>query len=291
MSSLDLLLASRVAILGLGLMGGSLALALRGRCTGLIGVDPDPAAVEMARQHWVVDEAYEQPGPALSQADAVILAAPVGAILQLLRQLPDLHPGSPIVLDLGSTKTLINQVMAALPERFEAVGGHPMCGKESSSLANADPLLYQGAPFAFTPNGRTTGRARAFAVQLAQAVGAFPLWLEPEVHDRWVAATSHLPYLVSNALATVTPAEAAPLVGPGYRSATRLSVTPAGIMLDILASNQANVLEALGRLREQLASIEAQLAQGDFESLRESLERGAAQQKKIIPPVERGAWS
>lgn len=276
------LTSSRVAILGLGLMGGSLALALRGRCAGLLGVDPDPEALRLARERRVVDQASADPQELLPAADLIVLAAPVGAILNLIATLPDLHPGPALVIDLGSTKARICQALERLPERFETVGGHPMCGKETLSLANADPLLYHGAPFALTPLAGTTRRARQAAEELAQAVGAHPLWLDAASHDRWVAATSHLPYLVANALATATPAEAGLLAGPGYRSTTRLAATPTSMMLDILETNRANLLERLGRFREGIAALEQSLAAEDYSRLREQLERGAARQREVL---------
>jgi len=146
-----------------------------------------------------------------------------------------------------------------------------MCGKETSGLQNAAANLYQGAPFAFTPLARTTERAQGIAAQLARAVGAHSLWLEPETHDRWTAATSHLPYLVSVALTLATPQDCAPMIGPGFRSATRLAGSSTSMMLDILTTNQANVLEALARLRQQLDSLEAAVRDGDRQRLEESL--------------------
>jgi prephenate dehydrogenase len=272
----------RVGIVGLGLMGGSLALALRGRCAGLLGVDPDPAARQLALERSVVDRASAGPEGLLSEADIIILAAPVGAILELIPRLPDLHPGRPFVIDLGSTKVRICQALEALPERFEAVGGHPMCGKENLTLANADPDLYRGAVIAFTPIARTTGRARRAAETLAGAVGARPFWLAAEAHDRWVAATSHVPYLAGNALAAITPSEAAPLAGPGYRSTTRLAVTPGSMISDVLVTNRIEILEQLRRFQGRLTALEQALDLGNFETLNGLLEQGAARQKEIL---------
>jgi prephenate dehydrogenase len=269
-------------------MGGSLALALRGRCAALLGIDPDPSALSLAEERRVVDRASSHPEAILPEADVVIIAAPVGAILQLVQDLPDLHPGSPVVLDLGSTKAQVCQAYETLPSRFDPVGGHPMCGREVGTLANADPGLYRGAPFAFTPLARTTPRARSLVEQLARAAGARPLWLDPATHDRWVAATSHLPYLLASALASATPAEAAPLAGPGFRSASRLAATPAKMMLDVLATNQADILEALRRFRQELDHLEDELARGEFGLLLERLERSAAHQGEITGSQRRG---
>lgn len=276
------LATARVAIVGLGLMGGSLAMALRGHCARLLGVDPDEATLSLARGREVVDLASSDPAEILPQADVVILAAPVRAILQLVEALPALHPGGAIVLDLGSTKVEIAGAMARLPARFDPLGGHPMCGKEHASLANAEPGLFQGAPFAFSPLPNTSERARSLVVQLSQVIGARPVWLDAETHDRWVAATSHLPYLLASALAIATRPEFAPLVGPGFRSTARLAATSPAMMLEVLASNRENVLAALAGFREQLDELAGSLAREDIDSLRQRLEHGSALHKALI---------
>lgn len=272
---------ARVAIVGLGLMGGSLALALRGRCAGLLGIDPDPGTRELAREGRVVDELSAELDDRLAQADLIVLAAPVGAILRLLGELPQHHPGSPVVLDLGSTKAEIVAAMGALPERFDPIGGHPMCGKEKGSLRHADPRLYQGAAFALTPLERSGRQARRLAEELVLAVGARPLWIDPATHDRWVAATSHAPYLLANALAAATPLEAAALVGPGLRSTTRLAATPPGMIGAVLATNREEILAALARFRGRLELLEACLERSDFAGLQELLAHGAAQYQEL----------
>ncbi len=274
--------AARVAILGLGLMGGSLALALRGRCIHLTGIDPDPYTLSLAETLHLADDLAASPGKLLAQAEVVILATPVHTILDLLVQLPGLHPGPAVVLDLGSTKSEIVRAMAALPERFDPLGGHPMCGKEQSSLAQAEAGLFRNAPFAFVPLERTSPRARLLAERLAHLLGARSLWLDAERHDRWVAATSHVPYLVANALAGATPPECAPLAGSGFRSTARLAVSPEHVMMDILTTNSDNVLSACRRMRSRLEQIEQQLAAGDLTALRQTLAEGAANQRKIF---------
>jgi prephenate dehydrogenase len=272
----------QVAIIGLGLMGGSLALALRGKCALLLGVDPDPAVCRLAVQRGVVDRVAEDPAEVLPEATLVVLAAPVSAILSLLADLPHWHSGRAAVVDLGSTKLAITSAMQALPERLEPVGGHPMCGKESSSLAQAQADLFQGAAFVLTALPNSTPVALKLATELVEAVGARPLWLDPETHDRWVAATSHLPYLLANALASTIPQEAAPLAGSGFRSAARLAPSSLRMMLDILSTNQANVLSSVRRFREQLEAVEYALATNDFIALQGLLEQGARRYEEIL---------
>lgn len=273
----------RVAILGLGLMGGSLALALRGHCRMILGYDPDPRAVALAREYQAVDLAAGDPRAVLSAADLVILAAPVRAILQQLADLPGLHPGHAVVIDLGSTKQEIVAAMACLPDRFDPVGGHPMCGREKGTLAAADKDLFQKHTFAFAALERTSTHARHLAEELAQAVGAHALWLDVETHDRWTSATSHLPYLVANALAGSTPEESAPMVGTGFISTTRVALTPVDMMLDIILTNRANVMQALHSFRGQLDQIEHCLAEGDEDTLRKLLQKGGAQRESLVP--------
>ncbi len=279
---------ARIAIVGLGLMGGSLALALRGKCAKLLGLDTDPQTLELAGQRHIVDLASAEPTELLPQANVVILATPVNAIIRMLQDLSGLHPGSAIVLDLGSTKTKVVEVMHGLPERFDPLGGHPMCGKVESGLANADPMLFQEAAFAFTPLVRTSSRARTFAEELARRVGARTVWLDPRLHDRWVAATSHLPYLLSNALAFTTPVDAAPLAGPGFRSTARLAQTSPNMMLDVLMTNRENILAASGRFRAHLDLLDELLRRGDFETLLYFLRGGADKQKRILQTDDQG---
>ncbi|GAP09337.1 prephenate dehydrogenase [Bellilinea caldifistulae] len=270
-----------VAIVGLGLMGGSLALALRGRCAGLLGVDHNPAVVEQAAGMGLADRVGTSFADILPQAGLIILATPLSAILRLLEDLPGLHPGPAVVLDLGSTKSAVVEKMAGLPPRFDPLGGHPMCGKERSSLDEAEAGLYHGAPFALTPLGRTSPAARRLAEELVDAVGARPVWLEAEEHDAVVAATSHLPYLTAAALAGITPLQAGVLVGPGFRSTTRLAETPLSIMLDILRYNRPNLLSGLQRLQRQMAYLSRLLEAEDYPALAAELEQAARRRVEL----------
>ena len=258
---------SRVAIIGLGLMGGSLALALRGKCAALYGIDTHRATLELALAQKIVDRADSDPTKLLPEADFIILAAPVPAILSLLEQLPALMPNRCVVMDLGSTKKLIVEAMSRLPQRFDPIGGHPICGKEQLSLANAERTLYYAAPFLLTPLERTVERALDAAHQIIEAVGAKAIVLDAVEHDRILAAASHLPFLISSALALATPQDVASFVGPGFKSTSRLAGTSSSMMLGVLQSNRENVLKALHGLQSQLAEIESVLSTNDFSKL------------------------
>jgi prephenate dehydrogenase len=288
MADPDFFSATRIAVVGLGLMGGSLAMALHGKCAALLGIDPNEAALSMALRQGFLDKASTDAARLLPEASVIILAAPIRGILSTLETLPDLHPGSPVVIDLGSTKKDIVKAMSALPGRFDPIGGHPICGKEKTGLENADARLYQGAPFVLTQLPNTSPVAIVTALELVNAVGARPLWLDAETHDRWIAITSHLPYILALSLANATPGEARPLVGPGYRSASRLAATPAAVMLDILATNRANILEAAGHFRAYLDALETCLGAEDWQGLEHLMLAGAARQHELTGPAPQG---
>lgn len=258
---------SKIAIIGLGLMGGSLALGLRGKCAALYGIDPHLPTLELALSQHIVDYADSDPAKLLPEVDLVILAAPVPAILTLLEQLPFFTSKPCIVMDLGSAKKQIVDAMAKLPERFDPIGGHPICGKEKLSLANAERTLYYAAPFLLTPLERTSSRALSAANQIIDALGAKGKVLDAVDHDRILASTSHLPFLVSSALARTTPQDVAPFVGPGFKSTSRLAGTSSSMMLGVLQSNRENVLNALHGMQAELAQIESALSAGDFAKL------------------------
>ena len=248
-------------------MGGSLALGLRGKCAALYGVDPHPATLELALSQRIVDYADSDPANLLPEVDLVILSAPVPAILTLLEKLPAFTPNPCIVMDLGSTKRLVVEAMAKLPERFDPIGGHPICGKEKLSLANAERTLYYAAPFLLTPLERTSQRAIFAANQIIEALGAKGKTLNAVDHDRIFASTSHLPFLISSALVCAIPEDVAPFVGPGFKSTSRLAGTSSSMMLGVLQSNRENVLNALHGMQNQLAEIESALSAGDFAKL------------------------
>ena len=265
MSQPDFNLAeSKVAIIGLGLMGGSLALGLRGKCSTLYGIDPHLPTLELALSQHIVDYADSDPARLLPEVDLVILSAPVPAILTLLEQLPTFTSNPCIVMDLGSTKKLIVESMSRLPERFDPIGGHPICGKEKLSLANAERTLYYAAPFLLTPLERTSARALSAANQIIEALGAKANILDATEHDRILASTSHLPFLLASALTLATPDNFASFVGTGFKSTSRVAGTSSSMMLGVLQSNRENVLNALHGLQKELANIESALSSEDF---------------------------
>jgi prephenate dehydrogenase len=272
----------RVAIWGLGLMGGSLALALKEKCSALVGIDVDEKSVEFAVNRGIVQDGSTNPKDLLAGSDVIVLATPVRTIQALLETLPDLLQQGAVVMDLGSTKREILQKMGELPERFDPVGGHPMCGKEKGTIINADAAIFKGATFALVEHPRSSSRAKALAEEIAIAAGSRPLWLDADAHDRAVAASSHVPFLLANALAKATPESAAPLIGSGFRSTTRVAGTPANMMIDVLQTNADHIQEALDNVRQILDRYEELIREKKFQILAQELEQGAEQYRSFV---------
>ena len=264
---------SKITIVGLGLMGGSLALALKGKCAALFGIDADRATLELALEKGIVDRADANPANILSESDLVVLATPVLAILDYIKELHQLIQRPCIVLDLGSTKKEIVQAMSALPGNFDPIGGHPICGKEKLGLEQADGRLFDRAAFVLTPLERTGLRARQAAEQIVSAVGAYPIEMDADEHDRVLASTSHLPFLISSALALSTPSDYFAFAGTGFRSTSRLAGTPAHMMLGVLQTNRENILGAIRSYRESLGELENALDTKDDPRLEQMLSR------------------
>jgi prephenate dehydrogenase len=282
MSDPDFFTGAKVVVFGLGLMGGSLAMGLRRRCRTLAAVDVNEDSRKLAMTLNLVDEISDNPGEVVQNADLIILATPVNTIISLIQKMPEWHTGAPIILDLGSTKTQICQAFSSLPDRFDPLGGHPMCGKEALGLGNADPAIFKGAPFAFTRLPRTSSKAVEMAEQLVKILGAHSVWLDAETHDRWAAFTSHTPYLIASALALAAPAEVRPLVGPGLRSTTRLAGTPVSMMKDILTTNRVNILQSLNKFQLELDKIVDLLQQQEDQDLMDLMVNAAQCRNALI---------
>jgi prephenate dehydrogenase len=245
-----------VHIVGLGLMGGSLAMALRSRVHRLTAEDIVPSILQTALKTGVIDAV----GIA-ADADIVVLAIPADRIIAMIPVL-EVQPGS-LVIDLGSTKTRICDHLDRLPEGVLAVGGHPMCGLAENGYHNAIATLYQDARFVLCETARTTDEARILAEALVQACGAHPLWMDRVQQDYLTALTSHLPHLLSFALMRLAMEVSADdvalyeLAAGGFDGATRLARTDASMIVGMFSTNAEQLRSVTARLRKHLDRLEA----------------------------------
>lgn len=266
-----------VAIVGVGLIGGSLGLALRKRklATEVIGVGRRPASLEQARSVGAVDRTTTELRDGVSQAELVVVCAPVGQIAPLVEQLaPHLSAGA-LITDAGSTKAeLVERLERSLPKAARFVGSHPLAGGEKAGPQWADAELFAGRKAIVTPGARATAADVASICGLWRAVGAEVLEMTPVKHDRLLAASSHLPHLVAAALAASTPAEALALVARGWLDTTRIAAGEPALWQDIFAANRANTLAALAGFEELIAAYRGALEAGDDAELLRLLAAG-----------------
>ncbi len=273
----------RICIVGLGLMGGSLAKALRGQAKQIVGVDRHAATRQLALTSGAVDIVTGDLASGLKTVDLVILATPVHTILQILADLPRLKPQGCQVIDLGSTKEEICAAMSALPPSFSAIGGHPMCGKETAGFHAADPDLFRGQTFILSPSGRTNDQIEERSLSLIDQIGATPMFLPADEHDQLVAVVSHLPYLLSAALihraAEMKDDRVWPISASGFRDTTRISGSDPRMMLDILLTNREPILAQLAQYQADLDRVKELLDENNQAALASWLEE--AQQAYI----------
>jgi len=281
---------AHVVIVGMGLMGASLGYDLRGHCRQVTGVVRRPEAVTETEASGCVDNATLDARAAVSQADVVVLATPVRTILRQIQELgPEMKPGA-ILLDMGSTKTEICQALDVLPSHVQPVGGHPMCGKETAGLAAAQPGLYENCTFVLCPLPRTSERALGLAREMVEFIHARPLLLQPQRHDRLVAAISHLPYLAASALVAhvMAVAEDDPVVwdvaASGFRDSSRVAASDVRMLMDILLTNREAVVSAVDEYLGELTELRDALAQQDAETLTQRLTKIATARRNWLPP-------
>jgi prephenate dehydrogenase len=276
---------ARVAIVGLGLMGASLAMDLRDHCAEIIGVSRSPETMKYALEYRIVDRIADF--DSALDCDLLILAAPVRTIIQQLQKMCNSSLSNPssrptIVVDLGSTKTEIVDAMQSLPVRFDPIGGHPMCGKEVAGIQHAETNLYRDRIFVLTPLERTTKKALALVEEMINVIGGVPLVLTPKQQDALVAMTSHLPYLVASILMLTALSkddeQLWTMAASGFRDTTRLAASDLTMMIDILLTNRDAILEGLDEYHSNLENLTTLIKSADENQLRAIL--APTQQKR-----------
>jgi prephenate dehydrogenase len=275
----------RVAIVGLGLIGGSIGAALRRTGARVHGFDTSPQTRDLAVELGLIDQAHDSLPAALDGAQVVILAVPVQAIVDLLPTVDAVSKSDALILDTGSVKRPVVEVMATLAWSDRAIGGHPIAGRERSGPEAADPELFRGRPFVLTPSVHTSALTRARAERLARSLGALPGVLSAEEHDHTLARTSHLPQLLSTALALFTKPGDELLSGSGLRDMTRLAASDTIMWRDILLTNGDNVVRAAREYIDQFEYLVGMVDGGDPADLELTLDQGRMAADSLRPRV------
>ena len=264
----------RMAVVGVGLIGGSLGLAAKqvGAVQDVVGIGRSVASLDVARCRGLVDTVTQDLAGGLSGADLVVLALPVGAIPEILPEVRGAVGPDCLVTDVGSVKApILAAGDVAFPDgRF--VAGHPIAGKELSGPAAAHAELFRGANWIFTPSVRTQREAQARIAALCTAVGAHVVIMEPGWHDVVFATVSHLPHLVAYALmdavlATERGGERVRFSAGGLRDFTRVAGSDPVMWRDIFLMNRGPVLKVLDTYQEKLEQLAAAIRAEDGEAL------------------------
>jgi prephenate dehydrogenase len=278
----------RLAIVGVGLLGGSVAKAARSGplAREIVGVSRDPARLGAALRDGVLDRATANLDAGVRDADVVLLAVPVLAIAALLPRVWRAAADGSIVTDVGSTKAAIVRRADELSEErtLAFVGSHPMAGSEQSGYGAARADLFRAATVIVTPTDRTEPHAVKAVTGFWEAMGARVSTLDPETHDAAVAAISHLPHLLAYALvdgvARFEPA-ALELAARGFKDTTRIAASDPDVWAEIFQANRASLAASLEAFRRALAELEGTITRGSAAELRAALARIKATREAI----------
>ncbi len=284
----------RVGIVGTGLIGGSLGMALRatGAVGAVLGSDADARMLRRALEVGAVQEAVERPEEMVLRCDLVLVAVPVRAIPEVLQRIaPSLRPGT-TVSDVGSVKEgVVKAAAGILPSGCHFVGGHPLAGSEQRGVEFADPDLFREAYYVLTPTSDCDAKAYSRLHALLTSLGARVIAMDPRLHDRAVSVVSHVPHVMAMALMNLAlrRAEEYPLLklaAGGFRDVTRIAASDPRLWLDILTENRTAVGETLAEVIANLQDIRELLREGREEELLGWLERASAGRRNLAPALK-----
>jgi len=281
-------MADRIAVIGVGVMGGSLGLALRRRAgvAEVIGYDPDPVTRKRALERGAVSAVADSLAEAVADASVVFVAAPVSATARVAREAMDLSGPECLVTDVASSKA---GILAALTEteRERFIGGHPICGSEGGGVEHARDGMFEGATYFLTPSDETRPELYQRLHRLIADIGARPSAIDADAHDRILALVSHLPHVIASTLidqaASTTPRgrEALRSAGPSFSDLTRVAGANPPLWADILTANGEAVAEAIDDHSERLLRVAGLVRRGDREAIEAFFQRAADERSRL----------
>jgi prephenate dehydrogenase len=280
----------RIAVLGVGLIGGSIGLAAKERLGAeVVGWGPREQTLNKARERGAVDQIATTIGEAVTNADAVFACAPVELLPSLVEEALAAADTDTVVTDVGSTKRAL--VDAIRDERF--IGGHPIAGAETAGVDHARADLFEGAAWYLTPRADSSGILFERLHRLVVAFGARPSAIDAATHDRMLAAVSHLPHVLANVLVTqaassVTEGEPLPRSGPSFRDMTRVAGANSDIWTGIYLSNREAIADEVDAVVERLRSVAESLRGGDARAIRGWNDAARDDRRKLLESGEAG---
>ena len=281
---------NKISIIGVGLIGGSLGLALKGKKPNfkIVGIDKQKI-IEKAIARGAIDEGTVNPEEGVKEADIVIIATPVKTILDLLPKISSFLKKGCLVTDTGSTKgQIVGRANQVLSKDIFFVGGHPMAGSEKCGIEEANPHLFRNRTYILTPDKKSNLIAIDKIFSLIKMIGANRLVLDPFEHDRIVGAVSHLPQIIAVSLINSISELALRgnntnyfrAIGEGFKDMTRIASSPYKIWEDICVTNQENILKMIQEFRSYLGIIEDKLKNNPG-SLKEEFQKAGKLRESI----------
>jgi len=275
----------RIAVIGVGLIGGSIALAARERLDAEVaGHDASREALQVARDRGAVDRVCDTVADAVADADAVFVAVPVGGLSGAVGAVLAAAGADCVVTDVGSTKRAV--VAAHADPRF--VGGHPLAGAETAGVQHARADLFEGATWFLTPTPTTSGMLYERLHRLLRSLGASPEAIDPDTHDTILATVSHLPHVLANVLvsqaarALAAGDERLPATGPSFRDATRVAGAPSTVWTDIYLSNRDALADEIDGIIARLGDVRDLLRTGHAERITEWNDAAALDRRRLL---------
>ena len=279
---------STIALIGVGLMGGSLGLAARQRAGAreVRGYSQTRATLDLALERGAITRACKTLEEAVEGADIVFVCTPVRLVIEHVRACLAAAPEHAVITDVGSTKGPLMRSLTA-KEQQRCIGGHPLCGSETAGVANARASLYEGATYFLTPGAYVDADAYRRLYNLLGDVGARPVAVDPDEHDRLMAVVSHLPHVLANILMTQAGQHAGSRdallsAGPSFRDLTRIAGSNRRVWTDIFMDDRAALLAALAQFQEGLQEVLEALAASDAGRLGDSITRAADQRQRML---------
>ena len=277
----------KTAILGVGLLGASFSLALKkhGICSHVCGFGRSRENLQRAKEMKIIDSYASDPASACSDADLILLAAPVGSFVEIMKRAVHSLKKGAVVTDVGSVKgRLVHELEGIMPTGVHFVGSHPIAGSDRSGIDFSDPELFRDALCIITPTDLTEPAALRTVTDIWNSFGSKVMTMKPDQHDRVYAAVSHLPHIIAYALVnTVSDIDSSFMFfcGQGFRDMTRIAASSPEIWTDISLLNKENIKEMIAIFRENLDRIDAHLKASETDALKEDFTNACALRSSI----------
>jgi prephenate dehydrogenase len=279
----------RLAVVGVGMMGGSLALAARAKADvdDVVGFDSDPTTLEQALTSGVITEAAASTSEAAAYADLVVVSTPVRSISAIVEQCAASDPRPRLITDMGSTKSSIMRHLSPMA-RSLFIGGHPLCGAPDSGLRYARADLFEGSTYFLCTTGAAFPKLYAMLQEFITDLGARPTHIEAGAHDRLMAVVSHLPHVLANALMehaggySAGGRRALQWVGASFTDLTRVAGANPPMWRDVFLENSEALAEAVGAVSAELQAFSDRLAAGDAQGIARAIESAAAYREEML---------